>query len=59
MPDLPRRRNFRTWLRPPRFRVAEQEASPHRQATWLELFVDLVFVFSVASQLGVLRGGAD
>ena len=57
MPTPPRS-PISTWLRPPRFRDAATEASPHRQATWLELFIDLVFVFAVASQIEVLREGA-
>ena len=40
------------WLRAPRFRTDEGE---HRQATWLELFFDLVFVVAVAGLAGLLR----
>ncbi len=35
-------------LRPPRLRTKESDAE-HRQATWLELFYDLVFVVAVAN----------
>ena len=40
------------WLRAPRFRTDE---GAHRQATWLELFFDLVFVVAVAGLAGLLR----
>ena len=40
------------WLKPPRFRTDD---GPHRQATWLELFFDLVFVVTVAGLASLLR----
>ena len=40
------------WLRAPRFRT---DRGKHRQATWLELFFDLVFVVAVAGLAGLLR----
>ncbi|WP_420455712.1 low temperature requirement protein A [Rubrivirga sp.] len=42
------------WLKPPLFRRADGSAV-HRQATWLELFFDLVFVVAVAGLAGLLR----
>ncbi len=40
------------WVKPPRFR---QDSGAHRQATWLELFFDLVFVVAIAGLAGLLR----
>ena len=40
------------WLRPPRFHADDGE---HRQASWLELFFDLVFVVTVAGMVSLLR----
>ena len=40
------------WLRPPRFL---SDGGEHRQATWLELFFDLVFVVTVAGMVSLLR----
>ena len=40
-----------SWLQPPRLRTEGE----HRQATWLELFFDLVFVVTVAGLAALLR----
>ena len=40
------------WLRPLLFRDDDAE---HRQASWLELFFDLVFVVTIAGLAGLLR----
>ena len=39
------------WLRPPRLHTGGE----HRQATWLELFFDLVFVVAIAGLASLLR----
>ena len=49
--DVERTREAR-WLRPPNYRADD---SVHRQAAWLELFFDLVFVGSVAGMVSLLR----
>ena len=44
--------NDAAWLRPPRFHADDGE---HCQASWLELFFDLVFVVTVAGMVSLLR----
>src|ERR687887_2479227 len=39
---------FRRFLEPPRLRTASAERHEERHATWLELFLDLVFVVAIA-----------
>src|SRR5919204_6640159 len=39
---------FRRFLEPPRLRTATVERHEERHATWLELFLDLVFVVAIA-----------
>src|SRR5919198_2694844 len=39
---------FRRFLEPPRLRTASAERYEERHATWLELFLDLVFVVAIA-----------
>ena len=39
---------FRRFLEPPRLRTATAERYEERHATWLELFLDLVFVVAIA-----------
>src|SRR5918911_3888669 len=39
---------FSRFLEPPRLRTAAAERYEERHATWLELFVDLVFVVAIA-----------
>jgi Bacterial low temperature requirement A protein (LtrA) len=43
MPERPR-----PWLRPPSVRTPADGALQERQASWLELFFDLVFVVAIA-----------
>ena len=52
MPDAPDTADAdAAWFRPPRLKTGGE----HRQATWLELFFDLVFVVAVAGLAGLLR----
>src|SRR5437879_2897466 len=39
---------FSRFLEPPRLRTAEAERYEERHATWIELFLDLVFVVAIA-----------
>src|SRR5919197_5618673 len=39
---------FQRFLEPPRLRTASAELYEERHATWLELFLDLVFVVAIA-----------
>ena len=40
--------SFQRLLEPPRLRTATAERDKERHATWLELFLDLVFVVAIA-----------